>query len=418
MLARYLLVLFFSIAVSQAQHLTLEECVVKAIDTHPDIKRALLDVKKSSSGVDAADADYLPQVTLNAEYDPYRTYVLPQNGTFNTIGSDGWQAGATLNQKIWDFSKTTSTIKSFETQESIAKLSLQDAKALMAYNVKLQYELILVYIEAIDVRRKDREAKKELYKQAKALVKLGMKTKADATRFLSSFYVAQDNLGIAEANYDKARISLSSYIGDKVEKDVVLEDSIANNTFYVEDQLLYDAVLQNNPELKSIAKTVEKDELIYKATKSSHYGSIDAVASYNYQNTLNSYDTTLLGITLTIPLYSGGRTSALVQTSLLERERTKELLNAKELALQEEFASLIIDLKRYEQTIKAKEAQLQASEETKMVLDARYKQGLSTYIEVLDANALYLDAKLGLLEAKYAKSSIVNRIVYLQGNIL
>jgi outer membrane protein TolC len=142
----------------------LEECVVKAIDTHPDIKRALLDVKKSSSGVDAADADYLPQVTLNAEYDPYRTYVLPQNGTFNTIGSDGWQAGATLNQKIWDFSKTTSTIKSFETQESIAKLSLQDAKALMAYNVKLQYELILVYIEAIDVRRKDREAKKELYK--------------------------------------------------------------------------------------------------------------------------------------------------------------------------------------------------------------------------------------------------------------
>jgi outer membrane protein TolC len=53
-----------------------------------------------------------------------------------------------------------------------------------------------------------------------------------------------------------------------------------------------------------------------------------------------------------------------------------------------------------------------------MVLDARYKQGLSTYIEVLDANALYLDAKLGLLEAKYAKSSIVNRIVYLQGNIL
>jgi len=415
---RYFLLMFFLIFTLRAQSLNLEECISKAIDTHPDIKRALLDVKKSSSSVDIADADYLPQVTLNAEYDPYRTYVLPQNGTFHTIDDDGWQAGATLNQKIWDFSKTTSTIKAYETQEDIAKLSLQDVKALMAYKVKLQYELILVYSEAIDVRKSDMQAKRELYDQATALVKLGMKTKADASRFLSAFYVAEDNLGIAKANYDKARNSLSNYIGEKVEDGVVLEDSISNNTLYVNDQLLYDAVLQNNPELKSIAKSVEKDELLYKATKSSHYGSIDAVASYNYQDTLNSYDSTLLGITLRIPLYSGGRTSAQVEQSLLAREQTKALLNAKALALKEEFSSLLIDLKRYEKTIKAKEAQLTASEETKRVLDARYKQGLSTYIEVLDATALYLDAKLGLLEAKYAKSSIINRIVYLQGNIL
>jgi outer membrane protein TolC len=51
------------------------------------------------------------------------------------------------------------------------------------------------------------------------------------------------------------------------------------------------------------------------------------------------------------------------------------------------------------------------------VLDGRYKEGLSTYIEVLDASSLVLDAKLGLLEAYYEKTLSIDRIDYLKGKI-
>lgn len=410
------LILLVSTLVS-AQKLALQEAIDKAISSHPDIKKSTLNVQKSKSSLSVVKADYLPQVTLNAEYNPTKTYVLPQNGVFHTVDDDGYNVGAVVNQKIWDFGKTTSNIEASETLQDIAKFSLEDAKALLSYKVKLQYELMYVQKEAIVVREKDLQAKKELYEQANAFVNLGMKTSADASRFLSSYYVAKDNLAISNAAFNKARVALSNYIGEKISQDVELEDTISSNRLKIHTEMVYKSVLANNPQLLSLSKTVQKDDLIYKANKSSHYGSIDALASYSYQKTLNEYDTTAVGISLSVPLYSGGRTSALVEESLLEKRSAVEALNSQKLAIKEEVDGLIIDLVRYEQTIETKNAQLKSSLDTTEVLKARYKEGLSTYIEVLDATALYLDAKLGLIEASYFKSTVINRLEYLQGKI-
>ena len=160
----------------KAENLSLNECIQKALKTHPDIQKYSLGVKSAKSAIDIARADYLPQVTLNAEYDLIRTYTLPSNGIFNTKESDGWAIGGIVNQKIWDFSKTTANIEAQKVDEEISNLTLVDAKALLAYKVKLQYELMLVQKIAIEVREEDLNSKTELYKQAEAFVKNGMRT--------------------------------------------------------------------------------------------------------------------------------------------------------------------------------------------------------------------------------------------------
>ena len=408
--------IFFMTLQLQAQSLSQDEAIEKALSYHPDIKRFILQVTSAQEGVKNSRSDYLPQVRLNAEYDPTRTYVLPQNGQFHTIDSDGWQAGVVLNQKIWDFGKTTSAIDASKVETKIAALSLVDAKALMAYNVKTQYNLMVVQRKAVEVRKKDLEAKEALYKQSEAMVKQGMKTRADSTRFLSSYYVAQDNLSISEAAYEKARVALSLYIGEEVPADVILQEDMLSPKMH--EDVAYSAIENANPQLQSAKESVHKSELAYESVHASHYGSIDAVASYNYQDTLNSYDATLVGITLTVPLYVGGRISAQAQQAKLAEDAAQATYDSKALALKQEVQALEVDLARYEKTIEAKKAQLEASQETMTLLTARYKEGLATYIEVLDATALYLNAELGLLEAYYSRSTIINRIDYLQGKTL
>lgn len=395
-----------------AETLSLDECIHKALNTHPDIQKSSLDVQSAQSATDVAKADYLPQVTLNAEYDPIRTYALLSNGVFNTKESDGWAIGGVVNQKIWDFSKTTANIEAQKVEQEISNLTLVDAKALLAYKVKLQYEMMLVQKIAIEVREKDLNSKTELYKQAQAFVKNGMRITAEASRFLSSVYVAQENLAVAKAGYEKARKVLSLYINEPISENVTLQNTLEfTSKVFVDEQTL----LQNAPSLLATKKSIKKSELAYKATKATHYGSLDAVASYTKQNTLNEYDSTLVGITYKVPLYSGGKTSALVQQSHLTQQSAIATFNSKELALKEEFAVLMIDIDRYEKSIQAKESQLQASEQTQTVLEARYKEGLATYIEILDASALTLNAKLGLIQAIYEKSSALHKIEYLQG---
>ena len=415
MLKALIFIIFLTLQL-EAQSLSQNEAIQKALTYHPDIKRFILQVTSAQEGVKQSRSDYLPQVRFNAEYDPTHTYVLPQNGQFHTIDSDGWQAGVVLNQKIWDFGKTSSAIDSSKVETKIAALSLVDAKALMAYNVKIQYNLMVVQRKAVEVRQKDLEAKEALYKQSEAMVKQGMKTRADSSRFLSSYYVAQDNLSISEASYEKARVALSLYIGEEVAKDVVLQEDILSPQ--VHEDVAYSAIENANPQLQSAKESVHKSELLYESVHASHYGSIDAVASYNYQDTLNSYDATLVGITLTVPLYVGGRISAQAQQAKLSEDAAQATYDSKALALKQEVQALEVDLARYEKTIEAKKAQLEASQETMTLLTARYKEGLSTYIEVLDATALYLNAELGLLEAYYSRGIIINRIDYLQGKTL
>jgi outer membrane protein TolC len=399
-----------------AQTLTLESAINKTLKNHPDVKSFTLKVKQSHFSYNSAYADFLPQVNLQANYNGVQTFVFPVNGSFNTLDDDGWSAGASLTQKIWDFSKTTSKVDASKIDEDISKLSLEDLKALLVYKVKSLYELMILQSEAINARKKDLEAKEAYYSQAKAFVNQGLKTQADASRFLSSVFLAKENLSTAQASYLKAKNSLSLYMGEKIPEDTTLQKSLIQNNNPIESSI-EEEIFQNNYQLKIYSQNIDKNTLLHKSAKAAHYGSIDALASYTHVDTLNSYDSKLLGVSLNIPLYSGGRISAESQKAAITSQIATQQKASQELLLREETQSLLIDIASYTKTIDAKKAQLISSQETRKVLDARYSEGLSTYIEILDATSLVLNAQLGLLEANYLRSIAINRLQYLKGKI-
>ena len=399
-----------------AQTLTLHEAIDTTLQNYPDVNALQMKIAQSKLSHRSAYSNYLPQVNLNGQYNLTQTYILPVNGALHTKDDTGWSVGINVKQKLWDFGKTTSKIASSEKDEDISKLSLMDFKALLAYKIKSFYELMVLQREAIHVRKKDLQAKKAYYAQAQALVKAGLKTSADASRFLSAVYNAQDTLAIAQANFDKARNSLSLYMNKKIDANVSLQKSVLQEDFTMPKDIEKE-VLDANYKLKIEKKKIEKNILLHKSAKAERYGSIDAIASYNHFDTLNSYDATTAGVVINIPLYSGGRVSAEAQKVAISTQISKEQKRSQKLLLQEEVENTLLDMKRYNKTIHAKKAQLSSAQQTKKVLDGRYKEGLSTYIEVLDATSEVLNAKLGLLQTYYLRTLSIDKIQYLQGKI-
>ncbi len=395
-----------------AKELTLEETIDKTLKNHPDIKKFSLAISSASALVDIAQADKLPQLSVGAQYNPISTFTQQQASGFKTLHDDSWQADALLGQKIYDFSKTDSTIKAYKKEENIAELSLEDAKAILIYNVKNLYNLALLQTKAIEARQKDVETKEALYKQADALVKEGLKTAADASSMLSALYSAKDALASTQSDLKKSLSTLSLYMGEKIPFDTKLKESFTNANY---ENLSFEELAEKNFSLQSSFKEIEKNNLLYDATKALHYGSVDAYASYSHQNTLNEYDSYAAGVSIKVPIYSGGRVSAQTEQARIAKEMAKESYDSKKLLLEDELESLKIDLERYKHTIKAKESLIDSSNATKEIVYARYKEGLSTYIEVLDATATNLQAELGLLETKYAIYKTLHRLEYLQG---
>lgn len=402
---------------SEAQTLSMQECVEQTLANHPDIKVFMLKVAQSEKSYDIARSEYLPQVTLVGEYDPQRTYVLQQAGQFGTVDDEGWSIGAILKQKIWDFSKTSSLTKASQIEQEIAKLSLDDAQAIMAYKIKSLYALMALQYEAIKVRRQDMQAKQALYEQSQGFQKQGLKTKADTARFQAAYYLAKEELETAQASFDKSRTTMSLYAGIPVKKDVkpdirtIASDAVNLKNIYA----LKHQALKDNLQLKIASKQIDKNQKLHQAAKASHFGSIDATASHMQTDMLNRYDTSTVGITLSVPLYSGGRLSAEEQRMQIETNVAQEQLVSKAIALEEELENLFLDLESCQESTKAKKAQLTSAKEAQKVVNARYKEGLATYIEVLDSAAFLLQAKLGLLEVGYKQRITLNRIDYLTG---
>jgi len=399
-----------------AHTLTLRTAIDSTLAHHPDVKTFMLRIQQAEQGYNAAYADYLPQLDLSATYAPTQTFALPVNGSFHTVNERSLHTGVTLHQKVWDFAKTSSIVDAIKVDTDIAKLSLEEAKALLAFKVKSLYELLVVQREAIRVRTKDLEAKKAFYAQSRALVTQGLKTHADANRFLSAVYVSEDALAIAKASFEKAKTSLSLYMGREINSNITLQSAALKKKYRVRKNTERE-VLQHNKRVKIDRLNIHKNRLLHQSAKSAHFGSVDLVASYDRFDTLNKYNSDYVGLSYNVPLYTGGRLSALEQKARIGTMIAQEQEASDTLALKEELRSLLIDIKRYGKTIKAKKAQLASAKSTQRELNARYKEGVATYIEVLDSIALALNAKLGVLEAYYSRSLALDRIEYLKGNI-
>ena len=398
-----------------AERLTLQETLSQSLQHYPQLRATALKVAQSKSAYRSAYADYLPQVNLTAQYNGVQTFVFPVNGAFHTVDDQGWSATVALKQKVWDFSQTKLRVHAKKVDETIAKLSLEEAKAQLAYRVKSLYATMVLQQEAIDVRKADLRTKEAYYKQAQALLKEGLKTKADTARLRSALFVAKESLESAKSAYNKARKSLELYMGSSIDPAVELDHSVLKQQLQVQKKRLYAALEQQNYTLAIERKNIEKNRLLKEAAKASHYGSVDLVASYSHLDTLNAYDAKVAGVTLNIPLYTGGRLQAEAKKAALSTQIAQEERASLDLSLKEELTNLLLDIEHYGVTIAAKKALIVSAKETEAVMQGRYAQGLATYIELLDADTLLLDANLGLLEAYYQRALALYRIDYLKG---
>jgi outer membrane protein TolC len=141
------------------------------------------------------------------------------------------------------------------------------------------------------------------------------------------------------------------------------------------------------------------------------------LSTHTHFNTLNSYDANYMGLSYTVPIYTGGRMTAQEQQAKIGYQIANEQHDSDIMALKEEFHSLISDITQYETTIEARKSALASAQRAQEVINARYKEGLTTYIEVLDNTTELLNAKLALLQSYYSKSLAYDRVTYLKGKL-
>lgn len=404
-------VLLFSIASLNA--LSFEEMIEQTLKTHPDAHIATMRYESVIEETKSSESALYPKIDLNSVYYPTKTYVMPSNGVFSTKENDGFHADVTGTYSLWDAGRSknraNASLSAQEGSQSNKKLSQNE----LVEQVWLRYYQIAYTASLMVVAESSVAFYEEQFNQARNMRLSGLKTEADELRFKASLLEGNDRLKSVKAEYDKASLSLKLLIGSddigtitKSDLDQKADTIFMNYTL----ETLRNDLRRNNPNLKALQSTISQNKQLSDAAAAERYGEIALVAQAGYDDSLSTYDTYQAGVAGSIPLYDGGKLSAQAQKSRIALSIAQQEYEKTQRALWQELYDAYRDGERSDETIRAKEGIIIASTKTLRLIEERYKQGLATYIDVLESKNTLDNAYAGSAQAKYQKIRVFARI--------
>nr|WP_304412045.1 outer membrane channel protein TolC [Serratia sp. M24T3] len=393
--------------VSQAENLM--QVYKQARESNPDLRASAATRDAAFEKINEARSPLLPQLGLGLDYD-YTNGYRDANGVNSKVASGALQ----LTQTIFDMSKWRSLTLQEKTA-GIADVTYQTAQQTLILNTATAYFNVLSAIDALTYVEAQKQAVYRELDQTTQRFGVGLVAITDVQNARSSYDTVL-------ANEVTARNALDNYIEVLRQVTGVYYPQLASlniNTFNTQrpepvQKLLKEGENRNLTLLSArLSQDLAREEIRY--YEAGHMPTLDLTASTGLTNTkyngsrtgpLNGYDDSIagdnkVGLSLTIPIYSGGQvTSQVKQAQLSFLSYSEQLESAYRSMVQtvrssfNNISASISSINAYRQAVVSAQSSLDASE-------AGYKVGTRTIVDVLDATTTLYNAKQELSSARY-----------------
>ncbi|MEQ4937189.1 outer membrane channel protein TolC [Proteus terrae] len=392
---------------SQAEDLL--QVYQKAKDSNPELRKSLAERNQAFEKINEARGSLLPQLGLGASADYKSGYRDARDTESNSIGASLTLTQSVFNMALWrqlNIQEKTAGMSDVTYQTSQQKLILDTATA---YFDVLRAIDSLSFIEA---------QKEQVYRQLD-----------QTTQRFNVGLVAITDVQNARANYDSV---LAQEVAGRNQLDNALEKlrqvsgiyyinlaSLNINRFSTTspdsiEKLLKDAEERNLSLLSArLGQDLARENI--RLAQSGHLPTVDLNASTGVSNShshdhradalaghSNSYSgQNSIGLSVSIPLYTGGRTSSQVEQAQYGFTSASEQLESVYRSIVQiarssynNISASISSIKAYQQVVVSAQSSLDATE-------AGYQVGTRTIVDVLNATTTLYDAKQKLSNARY-----------------
>lgn len=388
--------------------LRLEDAVRIALENQPRIKAAQERIKAQRAVLGQAISDYYPTITLNNTY-----FTSLAAGTTRTAAKafDFFSSRANFDLTLYDFGKREGTVQgareTLDSRRFAARTLIED----VVLGVK---QAFFTYLQAKALVRVSEETVKDrelLVRQARGFYEVGTRPKIDVARAESNLFSAKADLIAAENGVKIAWAELKNAMGVRDFPERPLAEELAIRRPVVSLEEARKIAFASRPELKDFEAQRKAQDSAIAVARRGHLPEITFTGSYGRRGTSRSTtprrDTFPLqvvwtaGVSLSIPIFSGFRTTYEVQEALRNYHtiRAEEEEKRQEIALDVERSYL--NLIEAEERIKANDAAVKAAKENLDLANGRYQVGVGSIIEITEAQTLYTDAQTKHIQSIY-----------------
>jgi len=381
--------------------LTLDEAIDIAIENNPAIEISDANVDISRAGVKNAKSAYYPQISSRI--------IVPFIGR---------ESGFFLDQLIYDFGRTSNTVKSSKEMLRARKYDKESAEEDIILSTIIGYYTVLSERHiALALDKKVIESEKRL-EQAEGFYKSGRVPQIDVTK-------AEVNLGNARLeqiqarnNLEVAKVNFQTVLGLEDESfNFDLEDSPDVTVMSYELEESITQALGSRAELKSLEAEKAAMTANVQATKKEFYPEIFGRTAYRFEGKGAETPGFIAGVGVKFPIFEGFSRFAKVEDSKANLRRTNAELRSTKAGIVTQIKQLYLDLEFAKENIQVTKTTRDSAEQSLNLARERYNLARASSVELAEAEALYAVSNARYMQAIYNYNITVARLERATGEI-
>ncbi|HWX66794.1 MAG TPA: TolC family outer membrane protein [Rhodanobacter sp.] len=284
----------------------------------------------TGEGVDQARALLLPQISASMS--------LNQTSGGNLIGHDRTRTiNGTLSQSVLDFSKYANLKAAHSASDAQDELYQAAAQELYV-RVATAYFGVLTSEDGLTYAKANEDAFRQQFEQSDQRFKVGLSAITDVYQAKAYYEAAKSQTIAAQNTLNDAREALTQITGKPTGDLKKLRDDLPLQPPTPADQDSWvKQALQTNPSLLAQKSNVETAEHNISAARAGHLPTISAGVSYgksagwsdtNVTGRFHDPASTTIGLTLNVPIFSGGATQSRVRQSIDQRDAATDAMES------------------------------------------------------------------------------------------
>lgn len=393
-----------------AEPLTLDEAVDIALCRSPATRAAWAGVKAAAERDVQARAAYGPR--LDASVGGDGSWRRVSGGGLPTITDSGASATAalSLNWLLWDFGGREARLSGARAARAAAFASFADRAQAVVLETAVAYNNSVAAAEAVDAARANLSFARTSLDAATARERAGVGIKSDRLQADAAFARAELDLRRAEGVLRTQMGRLATALSWPPETVLALAGAPPARTAAILRQQATDLIAEADrlrPDLSlQEANVAQADAAVAQARAAGRPSlALGAGPTLNVDPSGQDIASGSAGLTLSIPIGdSGGRRSVVREAQATAEQARENLAEARQQAALDvwsRYQTLSVDAANLETTQRL----LSSAEEAARLAQGRYRSGLATITELLDAQASLASAREQKVAAELAVRS-------------
>lgn len=394
-------------AADAPRHLTLQEAEQIALAQHPRISVANLTALAARQSTKEVQSAFFPNIYASATAvgtaDPNNTRIAA-GAMNNPLIYDRDAEGVTISQLITDFGRTSELSKSAKLRTRAQEMNLEATREQILLEVNNAYFSSLAAQSVLEVAEETVKSRQLVLQQIQMLATNKLKSDLDVSFASVDFDQATILLAKARSDLKASFAVLSTLLAEREPQTFVLADEPmpANITNGVSALILES--LAQRPDLARLRYQRDAAKEFAKAEGKLLYPTIDALGTAGVIPTGNSHlgsDYAAAGVNLNLPLFTGGLYTARRREAEFQAKAADENLRDEENNIIRDVQVTKFNLEYAYDRLALTRQLLQNANEALELAQARFKGGLSSIIELSQAELNQTSAQIGEANARY-----------------